>query len=460
MFNKFFIWLCLIPFIALDGAKILRVKKSNQSTSVDPSELGSSWSKAFTNLQDALATAQAGDEIWVSEGTYLPTEGTTFESGYEREQSFSLVDGVSLYGGFKGNERNRLLREGDTNQTILSGEIHDNPTYWSLHVITGHELTSDIIIDGFRIEKGNANGVLNQLTDANQTVNVWGVGAGIFLWESSGDLKIDNCVFTQNYSMPEHGNGDGSCIYLNAKTFSNFDVKISNTKFIENYSDGSLFQLNGSTTYEQLSFTNVDFLNNNGHCVNVLGNSISQLSFANVDFLNNNGQDIGVVGQVSNADFSQCTFIGNQGTETLISMTSLQKGTFEYCTFEKNKAEQTITIPSNADDTLHEVILDNVQFSENNGTSLDAPENTQVLVSDSQFEGNNGSAIKAVYQVAVTNSIFQDLNDSAISMDGSPGFVEVRDSSFINNHSSNNGGAIFCKTINVANIIFRENYAK
>ena len=87
--------------------------------------------------------------------------------------------------------------------------------------------------------------------------------------------------------MPEAGNGDGSCIYLNAKTFSNFDVKIINTKFIENYSDGSLFQLNGST-YEQLSFTKVDFLNNNGDCVNVLGNSIGQLSFANVDFLNNN----------------------------------------------------------------------------------------------------------------------------------------------------------------------------
>ena len=278
------------PFIALDGA-IIRVNKSNQPTDVDPTELGSNWDNAFTNLQDALAIAEAGDEIWVAEGIYLPTEGATFESGYEREQSFRLVDGVSLYGGFKGGETNRFFRHGDTNQTILSGEIHDNPTYWSLHVITGHELTSDIIIDGFRIEKGNANGVLNQLTDAKQTVNIWGVGAGIFLWEASGDLNIYNCVFTQNYSMPEAGNGDGSCIYLNAKTFSNFDVKIINTKFIENYSDGSLFKLNGST-YEQLSFTNVDFLNNNGDCVNVEGGSIGRLYFANVDFLNNNGQDI------------------------------------------------------------------------------------------------------------------------------------------------------------------------
>ena len=85
---------------------------------------------------------------------------------------------------------------------------------FGVYVITGHGLTSDIIIDGFRIEKGNANGVLNQLTDANQTVNV---RAGIFLWDFSGNLKIDNCVFTQNYTMPEHGNGDGSCAYINSK---------------------------------------------------------------------------------------------------------------------------------------------------------------------------------------------------------------------------------------------------
>ena len=315
MFNKFFIWLCLIPFIALDGA-ILRVDKSRSPE--DPSQLGSSWSKAFTNLQDALASAKAGDEIWVAEGTYLPTEGATFQSGYEREQSFSLVDGVSLYGGFKGDETNRLLRQGDTNKTILSGEIHDNSNYWSLHVITGHGLTSDIIIDGFRIEKGNANGVLNQLTDANQTVNIWGVGAGIFLWESS-DLKIDNCVFTQNYSMPEAGNGDGSCIYLNAESLSNFDIKINDTKFIENFSDGSLFQLNGNyNDVGQLSFANVNFQGNNGNSLSIYSDVIEQVSFANVDFLNNYGNSIEMTartrtGGIQNATFSNCRFIQKSG---------------------------------------------------------------------------------------------------------------------------------------------------
>ena len=152
---------------------------------------------------------------------------------------------------------------------------------------------------------------LNQL-NANQTVNIWGVGAGIFLWESLGDLKIDNCVFTQNTPYQRHGNGDGSCIYLNAESLSNFDIKISNTKFIENYSDGSLFQLNsikwklGIMMLGQLSFANVDFQGNNGNSLNIYSVVIEELSFANVDFLNNYGQDIGVTARtrkVSNADF-------------------------------------------------------------------------------------------------------------------------------------------------------------
>ena len=324
MFNKFLIWLCLIPFIALDGAT-LRVKKSNQSTSVDPTELGSSWSKAFTNLQDALATAEAGDEIWVAEGTYLPTEGATFQSGYEREQSFSLVDGVSLYGGFKGLETNRLFRQGDTNKTILSGEIHDNSNYWSLHVITGHGLTSDIIIDGFRIEKGNANGVLNPRIDPTGKKNVKGLGGGIFLWDFSGNLIINNCIFSENYSLPEHGNGNGSCIFAqNASSNGRFEIFVSNTRIHNNHSNSSIyFQIRNEIN--KLDFSNVDFSDN-------IGNSLLLHDDDRVENGSPGSTSPDLV--ISEAIFSNCTFNRNQDIDT-ISFNS-KSAKFDNCLFKKN----------------------------------------------------------------------------------------------------------------------------
>mgnify|MGYP002624229326 FL=1 len=52
---------------------------------------GSSWEKAFADLQDALAVATNGDQVWVAQGIYIPhtTDRTVF---------FRLNDVVQLYG--------------------------------------------------------------------------------------------------------------------------------------------------------------------------------------------------------------------------------------------------------------------------------------------------------------------------------------------------------------------------
>jgi len=60
---------------------------------------GTSWDDAYNYLQDALAAAANGDEIWIVEGVYKPDEGSGVTLG-DRTATFQLRNGVALYGGF------------------------------------------------------------------------------------------------------------------------------------------------------------------------------------------------------------------------------------------------------------------------------------------------------------------------------------------------------------------------
>src|SRR5262245_40424036 len=62
---------------------------------------GLSWATAYNKLFTALDDAADGGvgEIWVAAGTYSPRR-----SGTNRDQTFTLVGGVMLLGGFAGNE--------------------------------------------------------------------------------------------------------------------------------------------------------------------------------------------------------------------------------------------------------------------------------------------------------------------------------------------------------------------
>ncbi|MBF0245139.1 MAG: hypothetical protein HQL31_07680, partial [Planctomycetes bacterium] len=97
---------------------------------------GSSWADAFSGelgVQNALAAAQSGDDIWVAQGTYKPTSGT------DRNIWFVMKAGVELYGGFLGNETDQEQRDWEIRQTILSGEIGfaDQIADNSYHVVYG-----------------------------------------------------------------------------------------------------------------------------------------------------------------------------------------------------------------------------------------------------------------------------------------------------------------------------------
>lgn len=80
-----------------------------------------SWANACT-LQYALSRAVSGDEIWVKMGVHYPG------AAGNRTATFTLKNGVALYGGFAGMETSRSQRNWQTNITVLSGDIDQNDT--------------------------------------------------------------------------------------------------------------------------------------------------------------------------------------------------------------------------------------------------------------------------------------------------------------------------------------------
>lgn len=111
---------------------------------------GTSWQRAYGEVATALQAARRGDQLWVAAGTYRPTTGT------DRNATFQLVSGVSLYGGFAGGETALEQRDWRAHETILSGDIGqrglaDDNAY---HVVTGAD---DALLDGFTIRDGHGS---------------------------------------------------------------------------------------------------------------------------------------------------------------------------------------------------------------------------------------------------------------------------------------------------------------
>ncbi|MBC7234987.1 MAG: right-handed parallel beta-helix repeat-containing protein [Chloroflexi bacterium] len=177
---------------------------------------GTSWEDAFPDLQRALAAAQAGDEIWVATGLYRP--------GSDREASFYLHAGVKLYGGFRGDERDRDERNWSAYPTILSGDLNgddngnlsaDEPTRRdnAYHVVTADVRSRGAVLDGFVIQGGNARGEIRSSDK---------YGGGLHSSQENA-LRVAHCTFTHNAARFGGAvyNFGGAPVFINCRFLSN-----------------------------------------------------------------------------------------------------------------------------------------------------------------------------------------------------------------------------------------------
>ncbi|MBO0930265.1 hypothetical protein [Fibrella aquatilis] len=161
-----------------------------------------SWANSTTDLQGAINASTAGDQVWVAKGTYYTTTTRNPTS------SFSMKDGVGIYGGFVGTETSLSSRTlMVANASVLSGDIgvagdaDDNSYHVFMNVNT---LTPTAILDGFVITGGNAN----------QTVNDRGGG---MLNNGIASPTIRNCTFRDNRASDSNGQGGAIATFTNLR---------------------------------------------------------------------------------------------------------------------------------------------------------------------------------------------------------------------------------------------------
>ncbi|MEM8857691.1 MAG: choice-of-anchor Q domain-containing protein, partial [Chloroflexota bacterium] len=292
------------------------------------SDDGSDWANAYIDLQSALAVATSGDEIWVATGVYTPGTSAT--------DTFQLLDGVAIYGGFAATETARSQRDWEANLTVLSGDIDSDDTADSngivtdtanitgtntYHIVTGDGVTTTAVLDGFTITAGNALGV-----------NCSNNGCGGGMYNSDGSPSLTNLIFSAN-----HAQFWGGGIY-NESSYSTFTNVTFYANSTEEDSGGGMHNSSGLVTLNQVVFNNnsagwngggamfnggTDAILNN---VAFIGNSVpgdggailnssSDIIMTNVMFSANSAQNGGGIFNVSShPTLLNVTFSGNSAT--------------------------------------------------------------------------------------------------------------------------------------------------
>ena len=332
---------------------------------------GTSWNTAYQYLQDALNHPNLGSgvQIWVAEGVYYPDEDNNFVNGdnateNDRSATFSITEGVAIYGGFTGTESNMSDRDPVTNLTVLSGDIQQDDTnhdgnfknqtvdsletvqsYNCYHVVTADGSSSEIspatVLDGFVISSGYANensgdnrhggGIYCNGTGSyasSPTIKTCtfsgnygsGDGGAIYCAGSSGESSpiIDQCTFYGNSSL-----NSGGAICADASMGTSSPV-IKNCRFSENTGalGGAICNVGSDGGNNTATIMNCIFYDNYNPIYNVAFSGTCSPSLINCTFFNNNGwnggavNNSGISGAIVSPTITNCILWGNSASNS------------------------------------------------------------------------------------------------------------------------------------------------
>lgn len=224
---------------------------------------GSSWVNATEKLQDAINTAGVG-QVWVAAGNYQLANGT----------SYTMKNGVAIYGGFAGTETNFNERRWEHNLTVLTG---NNESVVKNDFSAATPLNATAVLDGFCITGGAASygsGIYNKYASATFvhlliTANgrPFFLGGGMYNDQSSPTLTNVSIV---NNNI---GDGDGAGMY-NKDGSSPVLTNVLISKNVGANGSG-IYNTNGSSPIlTNVSIVDNEASNNGGAMVNDAANPI------------------------------------------------------------------------------------------------------------------------------------------------------------------------------------------
>ncbi len=166
---------------------------------------GRSWSTPFSSIGDALSEAWQVNEIWVASGTY--------------EETIEIDGGISLYGGFAGNETSKQQRDWVMNATVIDATAGHGQVVEARDV---HSAT----LDGFVITQGSQSGIScyrASLTISNCTITGnKGCNGGGLNCEGNSDISLTDCNISSN-SASDQGGGV-YCTDVSSLTLTNCSI--------------------------------------------------------------------------------------------------------------------------------------------------------------------------------------------------------------------------------------------
>ena len=345
---------------------------------------GSGWENSFgeAEFRPEIASADAGVEFWVAAGVYRPVipADATAVTADEKSASFVLKEGVSLYGGFAGNETERAARSQTGNVTVLTGDLANDDAHDadgvtanaanisgdnSACVVVGSGVTTATILDGFTVTAGsnpqNGGGMYNDagsptITNCAFAGNYAG-GQGGGMYGNNSSPEIANCVFSENIAFDDGGgmcNNGGSptvtdCSFLRNRTLSDdaggmyndaSSPTVTRCVFLENRavsSGGAVYTINGgSPALTECAFSGNSASQKSGGAIynTTTGMTVSRSTFTE----NSAAKSGGAIYSISACAIENCTFSGNVAVSIRGGGVATTGGAIANCTFTGNIA--------------------------------------------------------------------------------------------------------------------------